>query len=51
MSPTLKKAVDESNGDTINLEEDDIDKISDEMEKANEMGGTDTESEVTEDER
>lgn len=51
MSPTLKKAVDESNGDTINLAEDDIDKISDEMEKANEMGGTDTESEVTEDER
>lgn len=51
MSPTLKKAVDESNGDTIDLTEDDIDKISDEMEKADERAGTDTESEVTEDER
>lgn len=31
MSPTLKKAVDESDGDTIDLTEDDIDKISDEL--------------------
>ena len=30
-SPTLKKAVDESDGDTIDLTEDDIDKISDEL--------------------
>ena len=31
MSSTLKKAVDESDGDTIDLTEDDIDKISDEL--------------------
>lgn len=30
-SPTLKKAIDESDGDTIDLTEDDIDKISDEL--------------------
>ena len=34
MSPTLKKAVDEGGSDTINLIEDDIDRISDELEQA-----------------
>ena len=57
MSPTLKKAVDESDGDTINLTEDDIDKISDELglepfpEPVEEKKAKATESEVTEDER
>ena len=57
-SPTLKKAVDESDGDTIDLTEDDIDKISDELglepfpEPVEETKKTKaTESEVTEDER
>ena len=58
MSPTLKKAVDESDGDTIDLTEDDIDKISDELgrepfpEPVEETKKTKAaESEVTEDER
>lgn len=57
MSPTLKKAVDESDGDTIDLTEDDIDKISDELvlepfpEPVEEKKAKATESEVTEDER
>lgn len=58
MSPTLKKAVDESDGDTIDLTEGDIDKISDELglepfpEPVEETKKTKaTESEVTEDER
>lgn len=58
MSPTLKKAVDESNGDSIGLTEDDIDKINDELglepfpEPVEETKKTTaTESEVTEDER
>ena len=60
-SPTLKKAVDESDGDTIDLTEDDIDKISDELglepfpepveEPVEEKKAKATESEVTEDER
>ena len=56
-SPTLKKAVDESDGDTIDLTEDDIDKISDELglepfpEPIEEKKAKATESEVTEDER
>lgn len=57
-SPTLKKAVDESDGDTIDLTEDDIDKINDELglepfpELVEETKKTTaTESEVTEDER
>lgn len=57
-SPTLKKAVDESDGDTIDLTEDDIDKISDELglepfpEPVEETKKTKaTESEVTEEER
>lgn len=57
-SPTLKKAVDESDGDTIDLTEDDIEKISDELglepfpEPVEETKKTKaTESEVTEDER
>lgn len=45
LSPTLNKAIRESTGDTIDLTEDDIDRISDELD------GPDTESEVTEDER
>lgn len=57
MSSTLKKAVDESDGDTIDLTEDDIDKISDELnlepfpEPIEEKKAKATESEVTEDER
>lgn len=57
MSQTLKKAVDESDGDTIDLTEDDIDKISDELglepfpEPVEEKKAKATESEVTEDER
>ena len=56
-SPTLKKAVDESDGDTIDLTEDDIDKISDELgldpfpEPVEEKKAKAAESEVTEDER
>ena len=57
-SPMLKKAVDESDGDTIDLTEDDIEKISDELglepfpEPVEETKKTKaTESEVTEDER
>lgn len=56
MSSTLKKAVDESDGDTIDLTEDDIDKISDELglepfpEPVEEKKAKATESEVTEDE-
>ena len=60
-SPTLKKAVDESDGDTIDLTEDDIDKISDELglepfpepveEPVEETKAKAAESEVTEDER
>lgn len=56
-SPTLKKAVDESDDDTIDLTEDDIDKISDELglepfpEPVEEKKAKATESEVTEDER
>lgn len=57
-SPTLKKAVDESDGDTIDPTEDDIDKISDELglepfpEPVEETKkNAATESEVTEDER
>lgn len=42
LSPTLNKAIRESTGDTIDLTEGDIDRISDEL---------DTESEVTEDGR
>ncbi len=51
MSPTLNKAIKESAGDVIDLTEDGIDKISDEVKKAGEMEGKDTESEGTEDER
>lgn len=56
MSPTLKKAVDESDGDTIDLTEDDIDKINDELgiepfPEPAEKKAKAAESEVTEDER
>ena len=57
-SPTLNKAIAQSDGDTINLTEDGIDKISDELglepfpEPVEETKKTKaTESEVTEDER
>ena len=56
-SPTLNKAIAQSDGDTIDLTEDDIDKISDELgrepfpEPGEEKKAKATESEVTEDER
>ena len=56
-SPTLNKAIAQSDDDTIDLTEDDIDKISDELglepfpEPVEEKKTKATESEVTEDER
>lgn len=56
MSPTLNKAIAQSDDDTIDMTEDDIDKISDELglepfpEPVEEKKAKATESEVTEDE-
>lgn len=57
VSPTLNKAIAQSDGDTIDMTEDDIDKISDELglepfpEPVEEKKAKATESEVTEDEK